>query len=78
MKLITETIEEVNLIVEESGGKKNHYIEGVFLQAELKNRNNRVYPMSVLEREVNSILLSTLIIIVLLANWVTLMVPPSI
>lgn len=53
MKLITETIEEVNLIVEESGGKKNHYIEGVFLQAELKNRNNRVYPMSVLEREVN-------------------------
>ena len=53
MKLITETIEEVNLIVEESNGKKNHYIEGVFLQAELKNRNNRVYPMSVLEREVN-------------------------
>ena len=53
MKLITETIEEVNLLVEEKNGKKSHYIEGVFLQAELKNRNGRVYPMSVLEREVN-------------------------
>ena len=54
MKLITETINDgINYLVEEKGGKKHQYIEGVFLQAELKNRNNRVYPINVLEREVN-------------------------
>tara|TARA_B100000945_G_scaffold286656_1_gene257710 strand:- start:28 stop:675 length:648 start_codon:yes stop_codon:yes gene_type:complete len=54
MKLITETINDgINYLVEEKGGKKHQYIEGVFLQAELKNRNNRVYPVNVLEREVN-------------------------
>ena len=52
MKLITENIENVNVLVEESNGKKNLYIEGVFLQAELKNRNGRVYPFDVLNREV--------------------------
>lgn len=36
MKLITETIEDIRVITEERGGKKNLYIEGVFLQAELK------------------------------------------
>lgn len=52
MKLITENIEDVRILVEETGGKKQLYIEGVFLQAELKNRNGRVYPFNVLEREV--------------------------
>jgi hypothetical protein len=54
MKLITETIENIKVITEEKGGKKNLYIEGVFLQAELKNRNGRMYPMDTLNREVNS------------------------
>ena len=54
MKLITETINDgINYLVEEKNGKKSQYIEGVFLQAELKNRNNRVYPVNILEREVN-------------------------
>jgi len=52
MKLITEQIENVKLITEEKNGKKLLYIEGVFLQSELKNRNGRMYPFSVLEREV--------------------------
>jgi hypothetical protein len=52
MKLITESIEDVQVLIEESNGKKNLYIEGVFLQGDIKNRNGRVYPFSVLEREV--------------------------
>jgi len=52
MKLITETFEDVNVLVEESNGKKNLYIEGIFLQSEIKNRNGRVYPYDVLSREV--------------------------
>ena len=52
MKLITETIEDVKLITEEKNGKKLLYIEGVFLQSELKNRNGRMYPFGVLDREV--------------------------
>jgi hypothetical protein len=52
MKLITESIEDIELIVEESNGSKNLYIEGVFLQGDIKNRNGRVYPFSVLEKEV--------------------------
>ena len=52
MKLITEEIEQVEVIVEERNGKKNLYIEGVFLQGEIKNRNGRMYPMQTLCREV--------------------------
>ena len=52
MKLITEQIENVKLITEEKNGKKLLYIEGVFLQSELKNRNGRMYPFTVLDREV--------------------------
>ena len=54
MKLFTELVEDVQLISEakESGGK-NYYIEGVFLQADIKNRNGRMYPVHVLENEVN-------------------------
>lgn len=54
MKLITETIEDIKVITEEKGGRKNLYIEGVFLQADLKNRNGRMYPMETLNREVGS------------------------
>ena len=53
MKLITEQIEEVQFLTEDNDGKKNHYIQGVFLQSEIKNRNGRVYPLDILEREVN-------------------------
>ena len=52
MKLITEQIEEVQILTEEKNGKKLLYIEGVFLQSELKNRNGRMYPFEVLNREV--------------------------
>ena len=52
MKLITEQIENVKVITEGKGDDKKLYIEGVFLQAELKNRNGRVYPFKVLENEV--------------------------
>ena len=52
MKLITEQIDDVKVITEGKGDDKKLYIEGVFLQAELKNRNGRVYPFSVLENEV--------------------------
>ena len=53
MKLITETIEDVQVITEGKGDSKKLYIEGVFLQSELKNRNGRMYPFSVLQKEVN-------------------------
>ena len=52
MKLITETIENVEVITEGTGADKKLYIEGVFLQSEIKNRNGRMYPFSVLEKEV--------------------------
>ena len=52
MKLITEQIEDVQVVTEGTGDNKKLYIEGVFLQSELKNRNGRVYPFQVLEREV--------------------------
>ena len=52
MKLITETIENVEVITEGTGSDKKLYIEGVFLQSEIKNRNGRMYPFSVLEKEV--------------------------
>ena len=46
MKLIREEIESVKVFTESlKGGKKNLYIEGVFLQGNIKNRNGRMYPM---------------------------------
>jgi len=53
MKLIREEIETVDFIVEERNGRKNLYIEGVFLQGNIKNRNGRMYPMETLRREVS-------------------------
>ena len=52
MKLITEEIQDAQYIVEESNGKKNYAIKGIFMQADVKNRNGRVYPSEVLQREV--------------------------
>ena len=54
VKLFTESVEEVQYITEDKeGGGKNYKIKGIFLQADIKNRNGRVYPMEVLEKEVN-------------------------
>lgn len=52
MKLITEEIEQVEVIVEQRDGKKSMFIEGIFLQGDIKNRNGRMYPMATLRREV--------------------------
>ena len=52
MKLITEQITEAKVVIKESKGKKQHFIEGVFLQGGIKNRNGRMYPVGLLEREV--------------------------
>ena len=51
MKLITETIEEVAYLTENANGEKQHFIEGVFMQAEQKNKNGRVYPKPILVKE---------------------------
>ena len=53
MKLISEEVLDVQYLVEEKNGKKEHYITGIFMQAEQKNRNGRVYPREVLSREVD-------------------------
>jgi hypothetical protein len=53
MKLITEHIENVEYITEEKNGKKMSFIEGIYMQAEQKNRNGRIYPKAVLESAVN-------------------------
>ena len=53
MKLITEEISNVNIITEGKGPNRRLYIEGVFLQGEIKNRNGRMYPIDTLCREVN-------------------------
>jgi hypothetical protein len=53
MKLIREEIESVEFIVESKNGKKSMYIEGVFLQGNIKNRNGRMYPMETLRKEVS-------------------------
>lgn len=52
MKLFTELTEEVKYIVEDRNGKKNYFIEGIFLQGNLKNRNNRMYSTNLLDKEV--------------------------
>jgi len=52
MKLITESIEDIRILTEEKDGEKHLYIEGVFLQSEIKNRNGRIYPFDVLNKEV--------------------------
>ena len=54
MKLIAEyTDQSLEVITEEKNGKKNYAIEGIFMQAEAKNRNGRIYPMEVMAEAVN-------------------------
>ena len=53
MKLITEEVSQVEFITEGKGANKKLYIEGVFLQGNIKNRNGRMYPVETLAREVN-------------------------
>jgi len=53
MKLITEEVSNVKIITEGKGSSKKLYIEGVFLQGNIKNRNGRMYPVETLAREVN-------------------------
>jgi hypothetical protein len=55
MKLIAEEVLDVRYLVEqnEKTGKKEHFIEGIFMQAERKNRNGRVYPHNILSKEVD-------------------------
>ena len=54
MKLFTELTEDVEFLVEKDAkGDKSHFIRGIFMQAEMKNRNGRMYPLPVLENEVN-------------------------
>ena len=54
VKLFSEAVEEIEYVCEEKeSGDKNYKIRGVFMQADIKNRNGRVYPMEILTNEVN-------------------------
>ena len=53
MKLITEVNESIKVLEEQFNGEKRYFIEGIFLQAEKKNRNGRVYPVGILRNEVD-------------------------
>jgi len=53
MKLISEEVQSAEYLIEETNGKKDYKIRGIFLQSDVKNRNGRVYPREVLVREVN-------------------------
>ena len=52
MKLISEDITSAEMLVEETNGKKDYKIKGVFLQSNIKNRNGRIYPKEILAKEV--------------------------
>ena len=52
MKLITEEISNAEYIVEEKNGKKNYAIKGIFMQSDVKNKNGRIYPKEILQKEV--------------------------
>lgn len=54
MKLICETTDTVNLLTEEEDGQKKYYIEGIFMQAAIKNKNGRIYPSEVLDEAVQN------------------------
>ena len=53
MKLISEEIQDAQYLVEETNGKKNYKIKGVFLQSDIKNRNGRIYENDILTKEVD-------------------------
>jgi hypothetical protein len=52
MKLITEEVQKVEFIVEGTGSSKRMFIEGIYLQGNMRNRNGREYPLEILDREV--------------------------
>ena len=52
MKLISELVEDVEFISEGDGATKNYFIEGVFLQSNIKNKNGRLYPKEIMKKEV--------------------------
>jgi len=52
MKLISEEIQQAEYLIEEKNGKKEYKIKGVFLQSNIKNRNGRIYPKEILDKEV--------------------------
>jgi hypothetical protein len=52
MKLITELTQDVQYITEESNGKRSVFIEGIFMQSNKENKNGRIYPKSVMEKEI--------------------------
>ena len=53
MRLITEEVTQAKYIVEERDGKKNYAIKGGFLQSDVKNKNGRIYPKEILQKEVH-------------------------
>ena len=53
MKLISEEIQDAQYLVEETNGKKNYKIRGVFLQSDIKNKNGRIYESEILSKEVD-------------------------
>lgn len=53
MKLITEQIEDIEILTEEKDGKKDTFIKGIFLQTEINNRNGRMYKYATMQREVD-------------------------
>jgi hypothetical protein len=59
MKLLSERIELVSAITESADGKKEFYIEGIFLQGGIKNKNGRVYPVEMLDEKVSAYIGST-------------------
>lgn len=56
MKLMREHLEDVKILTEGKDGDKKYYIEGIFMQSEVKNRNGRIYPKGIMESAVNSFL----------------------
>ena len=52
MKLIREEVTDVRYLIEEKDGKKNYFVEGIFCQAEKQNKNGRVYPYDILNKEI--------------------------
>lgn len=53
MKLIKELTESVQILTESENGKKKYYFEGILLQGDIQNKNGRVYPFNVLQKEVS-------------------------
>jgi len=53
MKFITEVFDQAEVLTEQVDGKKKFFIEGIFMQSEIKNKNGRIYPRAVMENEVN-------------------------